>query len=100
MGDAPKTQVESQLRESVPAPAAVTLPPRSQERYVFIAEHARGGLGRVWRVFDRELGRELALKESLSDDAEALPGVIAGLREKGFEFATVSELLAAVSPAK
>ena len=48
-----------------------TLPARSQGRYVFIAEHARGGLGRVWRVFDRELGRELALKESLSNDALA-----------------------------
>ncbi len=71
MAESPKTQAESQLRESVPAPAHVTLPPRSQERYVFIAEHARGGLGRVWRVFDRELGRELALKESLSDDADA-----------------------------
>lgn len=73
MSDSPpqRTLPESQLREpNAPAPDAA-LPARSQERYVFIAEHARGGLGRVWRVFDRELGRELALKESLSDDAAA-----------------------------
>ncbi len=59
------------MREAVQSEPDASLPLRSQERYVFIAEHARGGLGRVWRVFDRELGRELALKESLSDDAAA-----------------------------
>ncbi|MBL8956050.1 MAG: hypothetical protein JNK82_35070, partial [Myxococcaceae bacterium] len=62
-----RTIPESQVREDrAGAEPEAALPPRSQERYVFIAEHARGGLGRVWRVFDRELGRELALKESLT----------------------------------
>ncbi len=48
------------------------LPPRSRTRYEVRAEHGRGGLGRILRVFDRELGRELALKESLDDDRQAM----------------------------
>jgi eukaryotic-like serine/threonine-protein kinase len=39
---------------------------RDPERYQFIGEHARGGLGRVSRVHDRELGRDIAVKELLS----------------------------------
>jgi serine/threonine protein kinase len=44
------------------------LPTRDASRYVILGEYARGGLGRVWRVFDRELGRELAMKEALVED--------------------------------
>ncbi len=45
---------------------------RNRERYKFIGEHARGGLGRIWRVRDRELGRDLALKELLAPTPDAL----------------------------
>jgi eukaryotic-like serine/threonine-protein kinase len=47
--------------------AAVTqLPSRTRGRYRIVSEHARGGLGRIWRVFDTDLGRTLALKEALT----------------------------------
>lgn len=59
-------QPSGDAREQSTTPT--TLPERSSSRYVLWREHARGGLGRVWRVFDRELGRELALKEALTDD--------------------------------
>ncbi|HEX3762877.1 MAG TPA: serine/threonine-protein kinase [Kofleriaceae bacterium] len=42
--------------------------PRDPERYRVIAEHGRGGLGRVSRVHDRELGRDVAIKELLARD--------------------------------
>jgi WD40 repeat protein len=42
--------------------------PRSSERYQFLGEHGRGGLGRVSRVHDRDLGRDVAIKELLSRD--------------------------------
>ncbi len=47
------------------------LPLRDRKRYKFIETHATGGLGRIWRVRDLDLGRELALKESLSRSQEA-----------------------------
>jgi eukaryotic-like serine/threonine-protein kinase len=49
------------------------LPPRDRQRYKFLEQYAQGGLGRIWRVRDLELGRELALKELLipSPAAEA-----------------------------
>jgi WD40 repeat protein len=50
----------------VPLVVPTHLPTRSRSRYQIVAEHARGGLGRIWKVYDREIGRMLALKESLS----------------------------------
>jgi formylglycine-generating enzyme required for sulfatase activity len=46
---------------------------RDPERYRIIAEHGRGGLGRVMRAVDRELDREVAIKEltKRSEIAEA-----------------------------
>ncbi|HEX8110612.1 MAG TPA: serine/threonine-protein kinase [Kofleriaceae bacterium] len=55
-----------------PAPPRDDQPPplpfqvRDQQRYHFFGEHGRGGLGRVSRVRDRELGRDVAIKELLS----------------------------------
>ena len=48
-------------------------PPDDPERYEQIAEHARGGLGRVVRAVDKRLGRTVAVKELLkkSDSNEA-----------------------------
>jgi WD40 repeat protein len=39
---------------------------RDSGRYEVIAEHGRGGLGRVLRARDRELGRSVAIKELLA----------------------------------
>src|SRR5438067_1453632 len=46
------------------------LPVVAIEAYLVIAEHARGGLGRVMRAKDR-LGRPVALKELLEHDEDA-----------------------------
>src|SRR5687767_14386837 len=47
--------------EHAPAPLQV----RAPGRYETLVEHGRGGLGRVLRVHDRELGRTVAIKELL-----------------------------------
>jgi serine/threonine protein kinase len=39
---------------------------RAPQRYQIINEHGRGGLGRVSRAHDRELGRDVAIKELIS----------------------------------
>ncbi|HEY1817954.1 MAG TPA: protein kinase [Kofleriaceae bacterium] len=44
------------------------LPVDDPERYKQIAEHARGGLGRIVRAVDRRLGRTVAVKELLRRD--------------------------------
>ncbi len=45
-----------------------TLPVDDPDRYEQVAEHARGGLGRVVRAVDRRLGRTVAVKELLRQD--------------------------------
>jgi WD40 repeat protein len=47
---------------------------RDPDRYEVIAEHGRGGLGRVMRARDKELGRSVAIKEMLH------PGLTSELR--------------------
>jgi WD40 repeat protein len=39
---------------------------RDPERYQIIGEHGRGGLGRVSRAHDHDLGRDIAIKELIS----------------------------------
>ena len=39
---------------------------RDPDRYRIVGEHGRGGLGRVSRVHDRDLGRDIAIKELIS----------------------------------
>jgi WD40 repeat protein len=39
---------------------------RDPDRYLIIGEHGRGGLGRVSRAHDRDLGRDVAIKELIS----------------------------------
>lgn len=45
--------------------ACEQLPPRDQHRYRIEREHGRGGLGRVLKAYDNELGRTVAIKEML-----------------------------------
>ncbi|HEY6177675.1 MAG TPA: serine/threonine-protein kinase, partial [Kofleriaceae bacterium] len=51
-----------------PAPSerpAAPLQLRDAARYQVVTEHGRGGLGRVMRAHDKELGRDVAIKELL-----------------------------------
>lgn len=41
-------------------------------RYRLVEEHGRGGLGRVWKAYDTQLDRVVALKQSLHEDSRAL----------------------------
>ena len=55
---------------SEPAPRADDRLPaplqfRDPDRYQILGEHGRGGLGRVFRARDKELGRDVAVKELL-----------------------------------
>lgn len=43
----------------------------SGARYTVRGEHARGGMGRIFRVWDRQMHREVALKEVLPGDGDA-----------------------------
>ncbi len=61
------------LPSQQPAPARTgddedDLPVDDPDRYQQVAEHARGGLGRVVRAVDRRLGRTVAVKELLRQD--------------------------------
>jgi len=56
----PTTPVSDTVGTSFPSQV------RDPERYQIVAEHGRGGLGRVSRSRDRELGRDVAIKEMLS----------------------------------
>ncbi|MEO7735061.1 MAG: serine/threonine-protein kinase [Kofleriaceae bacterium] len=53
------------VRDASPAPPFSALA-RDPQRYVLLGEHGRGGLGRVLRAHDRELGRDVAVKELLA----------------------------------
>jgi len=44
---------------------------RSPERFLVIGEHGRGGIGRVLRAHDRQLGRDVAVKELIDRRALA-----------------------------
>jgi PAS domain S-box-containing protein len=48
----------------------VDLFPSPGERYTLTRLHATGGIGRVWLASDRELGREVALKELRPERAD------------------------------
>ncbi|HEY0481140.1 MAG TPA: serine/threonine-protein kinase [Kofleriaceae bacterium] len=58
--------IESDLSESDPAHPGIGPQLRDPQRYHIMGEHGRGGLGRVSRAHDRELGRDVAIKELIS----------------------------------
>jgi PAS domain S-box-containing protein len=65
---------ESTLAASLPAPddpqvGGPKAAPGMGTRYAFTSIHATGGIGRVWRARDRQLDREVALKELRPEQA-------------------------------
>ncbi|HEV7555992.1 MAG TPA: serine/threonine-protein kinase, partial [Kofleriaceae bacterium] len=68
-GDATRTAdhplVETSTPPELDARLAAPLQTRDPERYEILGEHGRGGLGRVFRARDKELGRDIAVKELL-----------------------------------
>jgi len=63
-----ETRTSEPLSAVAPSYTGVESAPqvRNPERYQVINEHGRGGLGRVLRAHDRELGRDVAIKELIS----------------------------------
>jgi WD40 repeat protein len=60
----PRVDLGAAADESHPPPLPTQF--RDPQRYHFLGEHGRGGIGRVSRAHDRELGRDVAIKELLS----------------------------------
>ena len=64
------TQLAQAGQSATPDPTADALSLATQlgnrERYQFLGEHGRGGLGRISRAHDRALGRDIAIKELIS----------------------------------
>ncbi|HET7506310.1 MAG TPA: serine/threonine-protein kinase [Kofleriaceae bacterium] len=58
----PVSTAEAGAEQAGPGPAQV----RDPARYQILGEHGRGGLGRVSRAHDRELGRDVAIKELIT----------------------------------
>src|SRR6185369_1345869 len=61
------TRDAGEIPDPVPPPSAPAAPrPHDPARYDILGEHGRGGLGRVSRARDRELGRDVAIKELIA----------------------------------
>ncbi|MBC7973568.1 MAG: protein kinase [Myxococcales bacterium] len=61
-----RTGEAAAVSERVVQRTATTAQPRDPDRYHILGEHGRGGLGRVSRAHDRDLGRDVAIKELIS----------------------------------
>ncbi len=70
-----------QAEEGVHERATVHYEPAGRERYTLTRLHARGGIGQVWVARDGDLGREVALKELLSEGNDN-PAVVARFLEE------------------
>ncbi|HMG57866.1 MAG TPA: serine/threonine-protein kinase, partial [Kofleriaceae bacterium] len=64
--DPTRTSAPLQPTAAPPTSSAAGAPPRDPARYHILGEHGRGGLGRVSRAHDHELGRDVAIKELIS----------------------------------
>ena len=66
---APRSASPALQRAEPPPRAAGMAESDDPDRYEEVAEHARGGLGRIVRAVDKRLGRTVAVKELLRRDA-------------------------------
>ena len=57
--------------DSATSAPASELPMRDRGRYEYVGEHARGGLGKITIARDRELNRQVAVKEMLKPTSPA-----------------------------
>src|SRR5262244_2797453 len=64
--DSQRTVESSDSSSGIDAHEVVGRQIRSPDRYHILGEHGRGGLGRVSRAHDRELRRDVAIKELIS----------------------------------
>jgi serine/threonine protein kinase len=64
-------------------PESSSIPPTrlTRERYTLTRVHATGGIGRIWLAHDDHLGRNVALKELRSEQAENPANWVRFLRE-------------------
>ncbi len=71
LGPTPEGTRTLHRSESSGRASQISLPSRTRQRYTILSEHARGGIGRILKVRDEELGRILAVKELLTPHPEA-----------------------------
>jgi eukaryotic-like serine/threonine-protein kinase len=65
-----ETPSASSTPSSVPSPSTSRLADAGLvTRYAFTNLHAKGGIGRVWLAYDRQLDREVAVKELFPENA-------------------------------
>jgi serine/threonine-protein kinase len=74
------------VKTLAPAPSSFNcLPsfvaPTSEERYTFTSIHAAGGIGRIWLARDKQLDRDVAIKELLPENAGDVTTVARFMRE-------------------
>src|SRR5262245_60644620 len=68
--DIQRSLASEPLLPDCPSSATIDYVPTQSERYCRRRLHATGGIGRVWLAHDRDLGREVALKELRPEHTE------------------------------